>query len=190
MSRESHKGLDINSLAPGKFEWNFRHVIFKQILVTDGWGISCEIVLIWVSLDLTDDQSTLVLVMAWCRQATSHYLSQCWPRSRPHCVLSPPSKQTVIMYMKPRTSQGIYNTVNFIQNNHNWRPIAHPCGWNMGVFCEFKVTVRVKYRFFNCSNVWSMLLYYHCSAMWNILPYHCVIMIPGSWFKIRFSFQV
>ena len=29
----------INSLAPGKFEWNFRHVIFKQILVIDGWGI-------------------------------------------------------------------------------------------------------------------------------------------------------
>ena len=25
--------------------------------------------------------STLVQVMAWCRQATSHYLSQCWPRS-------------------------------------------------------------------------------------------------------------
>ena len=34
-------------------------------------------------LDLTDDKSTLVqvLVMVWCRQATSHYLSQCWPRS-------------------------------------------------------------------------------------------------------------
>ena len=25
--------------------------------------------------------STLVKAMAWCRQATSHYLSQCWPRS-------------------------------------------------------------------------------------------------------------
>ena len=32
-------------------------------------------------LDLTDDKSTLVQVMAWCRQATSHHLSQCWPRS-------------------------------------------------------------------------------------------------------------
>ena len=59
----------------------------------DGWGISCEIALIWMSLDFTDDQSTLVQVMAWCRQATSHYLSQCWPRSmlpygvtRPQCV--------------------------------------------------------------------------------------------------------
>ena len=70
-----------NSLAPGKFKLNFRHVIFKQILVIDGWGISCEIALIWTSLDFTVDQSTLVQVMAWCCQATSHYLSQCWPRS-------------------------------------------------------------------------------------------------------------
>ena len=34
-----------------------------------------------MSLDFTDDKSTLVQVMAWCCQATSHYLSQCWPRS-------------------------------------------------------------------------------------------------------------
>ena len=27
-----------------------------------------------------DDKSTLVPAMAWCRQAKSHYLSQCWPR--------------------------------------------------------------------------------------------------------------
>ena len=66
----------VNSLA--NFKWNFRHVIFKQILVTGGWGISCEIALIWMSLDFTDDQSTLVQVMAWCRQAASHYLNQCW----------------------------------------------------------------------------------------------------------------
>ena len=59
----------------------FLYVIFKWILVIDGWGISFEIALIWMSLDFTNDQSTLVQVMAWCRQATSHYLSQCWPRS-------------------------------------------------------------------------------------------------------------
>ena len=73
--------LYINSLAPGQFEWNFRHVIFKQIIVIDGWGICCKIALIWMSLEFSDDQSTLVQVMAWCRQATSHYLSQCWHRS-------------------------------------------------------------------------------------------------------------
>ena len=39
---------------------------------------SCEITHKWMSLHLTDDQSILVPVMAWCCQATSHYLSQCW----------------------------------------------------------------------------------------------------------------
>ena len=83
----------INSLASGKFEWDFRYVIFKQILVIDGCGISYEIALILMSLDSADDQSTLVQVMAWCPQTASHYLSQCWPRylspycvSRPQCV--------------------------------------------------------------------------------------------------------
>ena len=37
--------------------------------------------------NLTDDKSTLVQVMAWCHQATSHYLNQCWPRySTPYGV--------------------------------------------------------------------------------------------------------
>ena len=75
------QGRHFNSLAPGKFEWKFRYVIFKRILVIDGWGLSSEIALIWMSLDFTEDQSTLVQVMAWCCQATRHYLSQCWPRS-------------------------------------------------------------------------------------------------------------
>ena len=70
-----------NSLSPGKFEWNFGYLILQIISVIDGWVISCELALRWMSLDLTDDKSTLVQVMAWCHQATSHYLSQGWPRS-------------------------------------------------------------------------------------------------------------
>ena len=42
---------------------------------------SYENALRWLPWDLMDDKSTLVQIMAWCRQATSHYLSQCWPRS-------------------------------------------------------------------------------------------------------------
>ena len=84
--------LPINSLAPGKFEWNFRYLILQIISMIDGWGISCELALRWMSLDLTDDKSTLVQVMAWCHQATSHYLSQCWPRSlSPYSVTRPQS---------------------------------------------------------------------------------------------------
>ena len=54
------------------------------------WGISNEIALTWKSQDSTDDKSTLAQVMAWCLQATSHYLSQCWPRSlSPYGVTRP-----------------------------------------------------------------------------------------------------
>ena len=81
---------DVNSLAPGKFEWNFRYLIFQIITVIDSWGISCELALKWMSLDLTDDKSTLVQEMTWCRKAKSHYLSQCWPRSlSPYGVTRP-----------------------------------------------------------------------------------------------------
>ena len=49
-----------------------------------------EIAIRWMPLDLTDDKSTLVQVMAWCHQATSHYLNQCWPRSvLPYRVTKP-----------------------------------------------------------------------------------------------------
>ena len=71
----------VNSLAHGRFQINFSQVISKLNLVIDGWGISCEIVLRWMSMDLTDDKSALVHMMAWFRQATSHYLRQCWLRS-------------------------------------------------------------------------------------------------------------
>ena len=80
----------LNSLAPGRFRFNFRKVIFKLTLVNCGWGISYEIALRWMPQDLTDDKSTLVQVTAWCRQATSHYLSQSWPRSMsPNGVTGP-----------------------------------------------------------------------------------------------------
>ena len=76
-----HRNWWINSLAPGRFQFHLREVIFKLNLVNGGWGISYEIALRWMPQDLTDNKSTLVHVMAWCHQATSHYLSQCWPRS-------------------------------------------------------------------------------------------------------------
>ena len=65
-------------------------MILKIILVTGGWGISCKIALRWMPLDITDDKSTLLQVMAWCRQATGHYLSQCWQRfMSPYGVTGP-----------------------------------------------------------------------------------------------------
>ena len=39
--------------------------------------MSCEIALRWIPQDLTDEKSQMVIV--WFRQATIHYLNQCWP---------------------------------------------------------------------------------------------------------------
>ena len=39
-----------------------------------------------------DDKSALVQVIAWCRQAPSHYLSQCWHRFMSPCGVSRPQQ--------------------------------------------------------------------------------------------------
>ena len=80
----------VNSLAPGRFQWNFRWIIFKILLEIGGWGISYEIALTWISLYLTDDKSTLVQVMTWCPQAASHYVNNCRPRSMSTCGVPGP----------------------------------------------------------------------------------------------------
>ena len=90
-----------NSLAFGRWGSNYKIIIwcfFTLILPNnrnyrmDTWY---EIALRWgwIGLDLFNEvtvnipqniayeNSTSVQVMAWCHQATSHYLSQCWPSS-------------------------------------------------------------------------------------------------------------
>ena len=67
-----------NSLAPGRFGCDSKSVIFNLVWLIDIFRSSHDNALWWMPQDLTDDNSTLVQVMAWCRQATSHYLSQCW----------------------------------------------------------------------------------------------------------------
>ena len=57
---------------------NIRKIVFKLILAIDGWCISCEIALKSMSSDLIVDKSTMVQLMAWCRQTTSHYLNPWW----------------------------------------------------------------------------------------------------------------
>ena len=67
--------VDINKILENTFQ--------AKRLVTDSCDISNEITLRWTSLDLSDDESRLVQVIVWCRQATSHYLNQCWPKFLP-----------------------------------------------------------------------------------------------------------
>ena len=83
-----------------------QYIIFKLILVFDCWGITDEIALRLMALNLTNCTSTLIWVMAWCCQATSHYLSQCWPRFKPLHSISGPQ------------------CVKDIKNNFEWQNIS------------------------------------------------------------------
>ena len=72
-----------------KFLVIFIKSVFSHLCDLFLW-FSCDIVLRSMSLDLTNNESTSVQVIAWCHQATSHYLSQCWPRSvSPYSVPRP-----------------------------------------------------------------------------------------------------
>ena len=119
-----HK-LSFNSLIPGRFKWNFWYMHFKLTLVIDGWGIYCKIALGWLPLDHIFDNSTLVQVMAWCRQATSHYLSQCWPRSMPpYGVTMPQWVKITILELLPHLS---FKGGNFEFASVRWIPnMTHP----------------------------------------------------------------
>ena len=85
----SLRAYEFNSLAPGRSEYDSKNVIFNLDLLI-GISRSYDNALRWMPLDLTDDKLTLVQVMAWCHQATSHNLSQCWLSSlSPYGVARP-----------------------------------------------------------------------------------------------------
>ena len=63
-----------------------KSVVVESVLWIDILGTSGEIAPRWMLPN--PDMSTLVQVMAWCQQATSHFMNQCWPRSLlPYCVI-------------------------------------------------------------------------------------------------------
>ena len=111
-------------------------IICNLILVSDAWD---EIALRYLSLDLTDDKSTLVQVMAWCHQARSHYLNQCWTSSiSPYGVTKP---QWVLKHM-----------VAYFRKRHY---IKHLSRWKMlrlKYWRAWKVSTRI------CENV---SIYFH-----------------------------
>ena len=73
--------LYVKSLVAGRSGWDLKNANFSLVLLIDTFRSSHDNALRWKPWDFTDDKSTLVQVMAWCRQATSHFLRQCWPRS-------------------------------------------------------------------------------------------------------------
>ena len=59
---------------------NFK-VILNVIIQNNRLSTRCGIDLKWMPQHFTHEKAELLLVMAWCHQATSHCLSQCRPWS-------------------------------------------------------------------------------------------------------------
>ena len=107
--------------------------------------VSYEIALRWMPLDLTDDKSTLVQVMAWCHQAPSHYLSQCWPRSMS------PNDVTRLQWVK------IYRE---LISPLIHRSLREKC--DLSLMCNFQ----------DCIRIYSEQFLRHCSQMSWWIPRH------------------
>ena len=108
--------VDINSLAPGRSSCDFKNVIFNLPLLIGIFKSSYDNVLKWMPQDLTDDKSTLVQVIAWCRQASSHYLSQCWLRSMsPNGVTRPQwvnqRYSSIVIYQRVNVGTGMCQSI-------------------------------------------------------------------------------
>ena len=78
-----------NSFAPAICGRDFKYIIFT-LLTYNSFGTHSETASDWMSQNLTNEKSTWIHVMVWWRQAISHYLSQCWPRSMsPYGIAKP-----------------------------------------------------------------------------------------------------
>ena len=85
-----HYGSHFNSLGSDRCGNTFKGMIFKHIIHNCSLGTRCDFALRWMSQNATDDMSTLVWIMARCRQTTNNYLSQCWSISMsPYNVTEP-----------------------------------------------------------------------------------------------------
>ena len=123
-----------NSLAPGKFGCDFKNSIFNLVLFIGILKFLYDNALRWMPQNVTDDKSTLVQVMAWCRQATSHYLSQCWPRSMsPYGVIRPQwvNSRKDIYYWHGHIWEGWRMETNAIQNKLTHWGLKYMGAWDI-----------------------------------------------------------
>ena len=97
----------------------FLKVIWSQFQwYVDGWVMSPEIALKLMSLVPATNKSILVQVMACCHQATSHYRSQCWPRSlSPYGVTRPQWVNT----LRPRQNGRRFANISFSNAFLEWK---------------------------------------------------------------------
>ena len=93
----------LDTLWPQQNGRYFEDDIFVRIFMS-GFRIAVDIPLTFVLEGLIGNKTTLVYVMAWCRQTTSHYINQCWPRSPLLCLHCAPCIFAIGDRWIPRTN--------------------------------------------------------------------------------------
>ena len=125
--KTSNLALTHSVIGPWEILCDFENVIFNLALLIDIFKSSYDNVLRWMPQNLTDDKSTLVQVMAWCRQATSHYLNQCWPRSpMPYGVTRPQWVKTLWIRQIWNPTWWWHSRGSHLNLRHCW------CSWSLG----------------------------------------------------------
>ena len=93
------------SKSPWRFGCDFKCINFKHNMEIESVNIWVNITMEWMPEYIVDSKPTVVQVMAWCREATSHYLNQCWPQfPTPYGVTRP-------QWVKIKTPSPITNLV-------------------------------------------------------------------------------
>ena len=105
---------------------------------------SGEIALRWVPRNTFDDKSALVQVMAWCHQATSHYLGQCWPKLCHHMVSL--GHNELICYFVDKMS-----TLQLVEGLLNWLETLYPA---ISAKVSYPTVFHHKICMFKLSNFW------------------------------------
>ena len=100
-----------------------------------------------------------------------------------HCIFN----ELVWITLYSLTVQCCYNAVNFLQNTHNRRPIAHPRGWGMGCFLwvqsEIYVLLLSSQTICDTMIYWTVIKAPNCvtfSQKLVIFWWHCLLIFTGS----------
>ena len=138
MSDDPQGCVWLNSAPPGHFGGKIADGVFKCILFNENDWTSIKISLNFVPKGPFHNESALVQVMAWRRQATSHYLDRCWPSSPTYICGTREIRVNVGNLFQPS---------NIMRLPHNALPTSH----DSFLFIE----MQINYKLIEDQSIWS-----------------------------------
>ena len=126
----------INSLAPWKFEWHLRYLIFQIISVIDGSGISCELALRWMSqcwniVSWIPGNFNEILIEIWTFLFKKIHLKMSFGKRQPFCqglnmLLKKKEKKKKQQRQRQRTNKHM-SARSVTKWCHSWDDVLKMC---------------------------------------------------------------